>query len=1348
MYPTGCCARYPSRGFLVRRTRAALRLSTSSSPESFVRIGNVQVQRGPKTSHVNYLKHVQKFPSSLSHFRWMLQKDLLQQDFCLVGGDAWWRRQLVMAYAELIQRPIQVVSITSDLTESDLKQRRELAKAPNGRVELNFRNAPPVQAAIEGHLLLLDGLERASRNVLPTLNNLLEHRSMNLEDGRLLASPDRYKELSHANDMLIPVHPEFRVIATTEVASSASLDPPLRSRFQMRRVDTTTDDILANYGDSKWLSTLVLALQGSAPFPLNQFPVTEALLHDYPSEDPYSIFVRSYPIVKKLDDKKTAAFEVAWQQVSGTHMTDQLSSYSVTSVQRTSDEMASVILADNDSLVQIERAVPCGSKELQSIPTSSFYQTAGLRSLFAQMVQSHGSSRDLLLVSPPGQGKTALALFFSQKLGYDVYWMHLHAEQTDLFLRRATVRGETTWESTPLLQAVKTGGLVLLDGLEKLRPDVLASLQSLCTERDFFLADGRRILPSDKDPGGIDKTQIIRVHPSFRIIALATHKDYNSFTWLSENLASMFHTFFLPNPTDDCLRAILNSAVPRRSPELLKYFIKLRNVVSASVARECGVEPLSVRKLIQILRRAKDLSDLLSVVNQVLVADLLPPTQRATLDTVLSDRVKLPTTGEKISSRSEQIFTNTDSVTIGTFTMERNRAVSQPELVPQPRFFDIPSHVSTIKDLLVDWSDGERAFLLLGSQGVGKNMLVDRLCEIANWEREYIQLHRDSTVGQITLQPSVESGQIVWHDSPLVRAVIHGRSLVVDEADKAPIEVLAVLKSLVEDGELLLGDGRRISRSIKAGDADTIPIHPNFTIWVLANRPGFPFMGNAFFKLIGDCFSTRVVANPDLTSEIKLLEYYGPRINREAITSLASCFAELRSMSDQQILSYPYSAREAVAIVKHLNQFPEDSVATAVHNVLDFDSFDDATYKTLMGVFAQHGITMDNYGGTWKESSSGYKDLAIEFTNRDEEGISSQPPELSSPKVGKWDDDNEAHVGGNQWAGGTGGSDTAGLGGRGGPYRLDRGHKVHQVSDEAKAQVSKEAAQAARLMAQRELEQKLREINMNGDEWGMYQQFVTPIKNDIVILRAILNKAELTQPEKGWIRKQSHGEIDETRLVDGVTGDKYIYKRRGYLQESGPTPKPKRLRFVVDVSGSMYRFNGYDSRLVRCLEATNLIMEAFDGMESRFDYSIVGHSGDSACIPLVNSGDPPSNEKQRMRILQTMIAHSQYCQAGDNTLQAMEQAIAFVSSQNSDDDSESLVIGISDANLERYGIHPRQLGKVMETNDKTRAHCIFIASFGREAEDIKNELPIGRGHVCMQTSDLPRIVKSVLLDEL
>ena len=67
------------------------------------------------------------------------------------------------------------------------------------------------------------------------------------------------------------------------------------------------------------------------------------------------------------------------------------------------------------------------------------------------------------------------------------------------------------------------------------------------------------------------------------------------------------------------------------------------------------------------------------------------------------------------------------------------------------------------------------------------------------------------------------------------------------------------------------------------------------------------------------------------------------------------------------------------------------------------------------------------------------------------------PPETAGDlKHGKVDPDNTPHVGGNQWAGGTGGTDTAGLGGRVGPYRLDAGHPVHQVSDEEKASVPEE----------------------------------------------------------------------------------------------------------------------------------------------------------------------------------------------------------------------------------------------------------------------------------------------------
>jgi hypothetical protein len=96
---------------------------------------------------------------------------------------------------------------------------------------------------------------------------------------------------------------------------------------------------------------------------------------------------------------------------------------------------------------------------------------------------------------------------------------------------------------------------------------------------------------------------------------------------------------------------------------------------------------------------------------------------------------------------------------------------------------------------------------------------------------------------------------------------------------------------------------------------------------------------------------------------------------------------------------------------------------------------------------------------------------------------------LGAPKHGKEAPKNEPHVGGNTWAGGTGGSDTAGLGGRGGPYRLDKGHAVHQVSDADKAAVSDESKRRARALAEAAYEEKLKEIDMGAGDYETYRTF-------------------------------------------------------------------------------------------------------------------------------------------------------------------------------------------------------------------------------------------------------------------
>lgn len=113
-------------------------------------------------------------------------------------------------------------------------------------------DSAPVRAAINGRILIIDGMENAERNVLPTINNLLENREMMLEDGRFLMKGETIEKL-HMNDIgastpslslsarLIPVHPSFRVVALGGLPvppyHGRVLDPPLRSRFQSRFID-------------------------------------------------------------------------------------------------------------------------------------------------------------------------------------------------------------------------------------------------------------------------------------------------------------------------------------------------------------------------------------------------------------------------------------------------------------------------------------------------------------------------------------------------------------------------------------------------------------------------------------------------------------------------------------------------------------------------------------------------------------------------------------------------------------------------------------------------------------------------------------------------------------------------------------------------------------------------------------------------------------------------------------------------------------------------------------------------------------------------------------------------------
>lgn len=141
----------------------------------------------------------------------------------------------------------------------------------------------------------------------------------------------------------------------------------------------------------------------------------------------------------------------------------------------------------------------------------------------------------------------------------------------------------------------------------------------------------------------------------------------------------------------------------------------------------------------------------------------------------------------------------------------------------------------------------------------------------------------------------------------------------------------------------------------------------------------------------------------------------------------------------------------------------------------------------------------------------------------------------------------------------------------------------------------------------------------------------------------------------------------------------------------------------------------------------------------RYDYSIVGHDGESPLIPFVNFGKPPTKQQERLEVIEKMFWNAMFCASGDHTLAAAEHAVKEVMKQDADD---YYVFLLSDANLASYGvsniensvncpipllglqISSKTLAAVLFTEPKVHAYAMFIAG-DTNAENLTKGLPPG-----------------------
>ncbi|KAG7233757.1 hypothetical protein INR49_006616 [Caranx melampygus] len=501
-------------------------LNTSSGDT--VKIGEITYKlKTPQNPELVPVKHISdSLPQTVAqHLRWIMQKDLLGQDVFLIGPPGPLRRSIAMQYLELTKREVEYVALSRDTTETDLKQRREIRSGTAFYID-----QCAVRAATQGRVLVLEGLEKAERNVLPVLNNLLENREMQLEDGRFLMSAERYDKLlqDHTKEELdswkiVRVSEDFRVIALglpVPKYKGNPLDPPLRSRFQARDIYylpfkdqlellyTAGPNIAAERVSQLLSLATTLCSQESSNLGLPDFPVDNLLpalhvLNSFPMLSSQHLVQRLYPYHSILGKDGRSAVEGVLSRFELLDGRRQSAPATIASVSKATDleGRADVTLRVADKVVTFQ--VPAGTKEPRppnSSSSSSFISTPSHSQLLSEMMQSH-MVKDICLIGAKGCGKSVIAREFAEMLGYSTEPVMLYQDMTarDLLQQRYTLpNGDTAWRPSPLVTAAIEGKLLLLDGIHRVNLGTLAVLSRLLHDRELDLYDGTRLLRWDR----------------------------------------------------------------------------------------------------------------------------------------------------------------------------------------------------------------------------------------------------------------------------------------------------------------------------------------------------------------------------------------------------------------------------------------------------------------------------------------------------------------------------------------------------------------------------------------------------------------------------------------------------------------------------------------------------------------------------------------------------------------------------------------------------------------------------------------------------------------------------------
>ncbi len=269
------------------------------------------------------------------------------------------------------------------------------------------------------------------------------------------------------------------------------------------------------------------------------------------------------------------------------------------------------------------------------------------------------------------------------------------------------------------------------------------------------------------------------------------------------------------------------------------------------------------------------------------------------------------TNGEKSKEEEIQISAVEEIELVEGFVKIGNQVLKskQGSFEYVPKINEAYSFSEQINDIILDMVEN-KPVLLTGHTGCGKTSQIEQVASRINQSVVRSNMNGQTTVGDFVGMWTVKSGETIWVDGVLPRAMKEGQWLVIDEIDCADPQILAVLNAVLEKNGVL---------TLKEKGFEVVRPHENFRIFATANTVGCMAIFRSLYQgtnIMNEAFLDRFrVYHVDYMSksdEVEVLMKSVPTIDKKTASLIVEVANHVRNSFQKEELSCTFSTRRVI----------------------------------------------------------------------------------------------------------------------------------------------------------------------------------------------------------------------------------------------------------------------------------------------------------------------------------------------------------------------------------------------------------------------------------------------------